>query len=252
MARRTPLQTLSARLALAAAIGLLAAAAAAPVQAARFTPPPEVQFNSEPTMAIDGRSVGVSVLARCPSRWTVVEARVTVTQGSVAGAGSFPLVCDDAWHNERVSVPASGGTFQLADASLVAVLRIARGPKTNGDTESQTAALIPEVVLDAASTARLVDGGQAVLIDIVTGCPVGVIPLDSLSFLSVEQGGRSIGSSPFTFACDGALHTQTLRITTRTNPFVLGPATVTAFAYTEHNGRAFVGVDSSAIEIVAP
>jgi hypothetical protein len=235
-------------LTLAALVVALAAATAAPVQA-RVTAGPEVQIGSEPMMSIDGRVVGVTVLARCPARWTVTEARVRVSQGSVTGSGTFPLTCTSGWQSFRVAVPASGGTFQLGSVRLDAVVRIARG-KTDSASASETAELIPEVLLDAASTARLESGGQAVLIDITTGCPSGVTPLDGSA--SVEQGGRSLGGSAFNFVCDGAQHTQTLRVETRDNPFQVGPATVTAFSTVDHDGRAFYGVDSSAIQIVSP
>ncbi len=224
------------------------AATAAPVQAG-VTVPPEVQIGSEPMMSIDGRLVGVTLLARCPARSTVTEARVTVGQGAVSGSAGFPLTCTSSWQSFRVAAPASSGVFQLGSVHIAAVVRIARG-KTTGASVSETAGLIPEVLLDAASTARLEAGGRAVLIDVTTGCPSGVTPLDGS--VTVEQGGRSMASAGFNFVCDGSRHTTTLRAETGGNPFQLGPATVTAFSTVEYQGQGFYGVDSSAIQIVSP
>jgi len=248
MALLSPPHTRLTRFALVTAAAALAAALAAPVHA-RVTQSPEVHIGSEPMMSIDGRLVGVTVLAKCPARWSVLEARLTATQGGVTGTGTFPLTCDSGFKSFRVTLPASGGDFQLASVRLDAVIRIARG-KADEARASEVAALIPEIVMDAASTARLDAGGQAVLIDVTTGCPAGVTGLES--YATVEQGGRSIGQSFFTPFCDGLTHTITLRIETRTNPYQPGPASVTAFAFAEFRDRFFAGVDSAAIQIVSP
>ena len=247
MAPLTPPRRSLRWLTLAALVTTLAATAA-PVQA-RVTVPPEVQIGSEPMMSIDGRLVGVTVLARCPARSSVSEARVSVSQGTVAGSATFPLTCTSGWQSFRVAAAASGGVFQLGSVRLDAVVRIARG-KTAGASVSETAGLIPEVLLDAAGTARLEAGGRAVLIEVTTGCPSGVTPLDASA--TVEQGGRSMGGAGFSFVCDGLRHTITLRAETFDNPFQVGPATVTAFSTVEYQDRAFYGVDSSAIQIVSP
>jgi hypothetical protein len=247
MARLTPPRRSHKWLKLGALVTTLAVTAA-PVQA-RVTVPPEVQIGSEPMMSIDGRHVGVTVLARCPARSTVTEARVTVSQGAVSGSAGFPLTCTSGWQSFRVAASASSGVFQLGSVRLDAVVRIARG-KTASASVSETTGLIPEVLLDAASTARLESGGRAVLIDVTTGCPSGVTPLDGS--VAVEQGGRSMASARFDFVCDGSTHVTTLRAETGGNPFQLGPATVTAFSTVEYQGQGFYGVDSSAIEIVSP
>ena len=76
-------RTTAAGLALAAAVLVSASPAAA-----RPSAPPRIEISTHPALlAPDGRSVGVVVVARCPDRWSVVEASVTVTQPHASGRG---------------------------------------------------------------------------------------------------------------------------------------------------------------------
>jgi hypothetical protein len=246
MVRIAPLRRSLAKLSFVGLIGLLAAGAAGPVQA-RATQPPKVLLGDDALMSADGGAVSVTVLASCPAGWSVTEARVTAVQGGVSGSGTIPLVCGVSLRPFRVVMPASAGAFHLGDAQLSAVVRIQRG-RTAEARDAATVRLIPEVFVDAASTARLGSGG-GVTIDVTTACPAGTTGQES--YATVEQGGRAIGTAFFTPVCDGARHTIRLAIQTRTGPFQVGPATVTAFAFIDVAGESFTGVDSSAIEIVS-
>ena len=117
-------------LVLVGAVALLGAAAAAPA-GARFQGAPVVDIQSNPAgLAPDGSSMTVAVLASCPERWAVVEAVVRVSQPGASGQASFPLTCIGSVRPFSVTVPASGGAFQLGSAQVSASVVIQRGTPT--------------------------------------------------------------------------------------------------------------------------
>lgn len=77
--------------ALGAVVALFAAGAVAPAEARRLSPAPSVDIGTAGSLAPDGRSMGVGLIVRCPERWTVVEAFVTVSQPQASGRASFTL-----------------------------------------------------------------------------------------------------------------------------------------------------------------
>src|SRR5687767_12486843 len=77
----------------ALAIALVVAAGLAGSGEARRSQDPTVELGTAAGLAPDGRSLRIDVIASCPERWVVVEARVTVSQPQASGSGSFPLAC---------------------------------------------------------------------------------------------------------------------------------------------------------------
>ena len=135
--RGTRTLALAGSLALLALLALLAASPAA----ARPATAPSVDIQTHPgLLAPDGSSVGVQLVAKCPDRWSVVEASVSVSQPQASGRASFPLTCigfDRVFH---VVVPASSGTFGLGTAQVTATVVVSRG-KTQRATDSATLAV---------------------------------------------------------------------------------------------------------------
>ncbi len=86
------------RSALAVGAGFLVAVSAAPVEAGPVQSP-TVELGSAARLAPDGRSVAIDLLAKCPERWTVEEAFVTVTQPQASGQASFSLTCTGSFQS---------------------------------------------------------------------------------------------------------------------------------------------------------
>ena len=93
-------------LAFVGAIVLLTSLAVTGPAGARFQEPPVVDIQTGAAgMSPDGRTIGVTVLASCPERWTVVEATVTVSQPSGSGQASFPLTCIKSMRPFSITYP---------------------------------------------------------------------------------------------------------------------------------------------------
>lgn len=226
----------------------LAALLTASPAAARPATPPSVDIQTHPgLLAPDGSSVGLVVVARCPDRWTVVEASVTVGQPQAGGRTSFPLTCigfDRVFH---VVVPASSGTFALGTAQVTATVVVSRG-KTQRATDSASLAVDPGVLVELASSARIEPGGFAVRLAVTVACPVGATGVESQ--LGVFQGQTS-GFGAYTPVCDGDRHAFDVLVTSANGLFVEGIAQALTFADVTFAGRTFSGVDDDgALEIV--
>jgi hypothetical protein len=232
-------------LAVAAAIGLFGAGGA-PAEA-RESPGPRVDIQSAAWLAPDGQSITVTLLASCPERWTVVEAVVAVSQPQASGQASFPLTCIGSLRSFTVSVPSSGGTFELGDAQANASVVVKRG-RTERAQDAEVVDVQPAVFVELADTARLESGGGAVLIDVTTACPVGANGQPSR--VNVSQGQAS-GNGSYLPVCDGQRHTVTVRVPASQGVFQLGNAQALTFADVEHEGMSFSGVDDGPIQIVA-
>src|SRR6266498_4169443 len=73
-------------LAIAAVVALLVAGGDLPAEAGAAVPTRlNVELGSAVGLAPDGQSVGVSLLASCPERWSVLQALVTVSQPQPSG-----------------------------------------------------------------------------------------------------------------------------------------------------------------------
>ena len=245
VARRGP------RMVVAAAAGVaVAAVLAAPAAAAvpRSSDPPAVEIQTHPgVLAPDGSTIGVVVSARCPDRWTLVEASVTVVQPQASGRGSFPLVCFGFMRSFHVTVPATSGSFVLGTADVSARVIATRG-RTQQATASRTLDVHPGVAVDLAPSARLEPGGAAVGLAVTVACPLGAIGVESR--LGVFQGQTS-GIGLYTPVCDGAPHTFDVRVPATSGAYVLGIAQTLTFANVTYDGMAFYGIDDDgALEIV--
>jgi hypothetical protein len=233
-------------LTLAAVIALLGAGGL-PAEAGQPRDP-FLDIHSAARLAPDGQSVTVELLWSCPLRWTVVEAVVVVSQPQASGQASFPARCVDQVLPVTVTVPSSGGTFQLGDAQVNASVLIKRG-KTQRVTDAEVVDLQPDVFVDLADTARLESGGGAVVIDVTVACPVGATGQGS-SYVNVSQG-QGGGFANYVPICDGARHTLSVRVPAVRGVFQPGPAQALTFADVEYEGcNCFSGFDESAVQIV--
>ena len=235
-------------LAVAGLIALLGFVATAPA-GARVAPEPEVDIQSVAGLAPDARSIGVQVLVSCPERWTVVEAVVTVSQPGASGQASFPLTCIGSLRMFAVTVPSSGGTFQLGEAQVTASVVISRGRTIRAD-DSQVVPVQPTVLVELAETAQLESGGGAVVIDVTVACPAGTNGLQSS--LVVSQGGQAIGAGTYAPICDGSRRTFTVRVEASQGVYQAGIAQALTFANIEFEGQNFYGIDDDgSLDIVS-
>jgi hypothetical protein len=232
-------------LALAAVVGLLVAGAAPPA-AARPVQSPTVELHTAAGLAPDGRSVTVNLLAKCPERWTVVEALVTVSQPQASGQASFPLTCNSSFQSFNVTVRSSDAPFELGEAQATASVLIERG-RTAQAQDSEVVTVEPTVFVDIAEHALLQGGGEAVLIDVTTACPVGAS--GQQSYVNVSQG-RATGNGFYTPTCDGQRHTVTVRVPASQGLFQTGSARGFTFAFIEAGGNSFSGIGERDIQIV--
>lgn len=232
--------------ALTSAVGLLVAGGALPAEARRLSPGPAVELHSAAGLAPDGQSVGVSLLARCPERWTVVDAFVTVSQPQASGAASFPLACTGSFQSFGVTVPSAGAPFELGDAQATASVVIKRG-RTEQFGDSDVVRVDPTIFVELAETALLEGGGEAVTIDVTTTCPVGTN--GQQSYVNVSQGQAS-GNGTYVPQCDGQEHTDTVGVQASQGVYQPGSAQALTFAFVEHEGNGFSGVDDGPIQIV--
>jgi hypothetical protein len=234
-------------LALAGVVAVLASLAVATPAGARFQESPVVDIQGIAGLAPDGQSMGVQVLASCPERWTVVEAVVRVSQPSGSGQASFPLTCIKSMRSFWITVPATTGSFQLGEAQVTATVVIKRGKTARAD-DSEVVPVQPTVLVELAESAQIVDGGQAVLLDVTVACPAGTTGRESR--LGVSQGQvRGVGT--YTPVCDGSRHTFTVRVQTSGGLYQPGTAQALTFADIEWQGEVFSGVDDDgALELV--
>ncbi|HET7855844.1 MAG TPA: hypothetical protein VFL41_05255 [Gaiellaceae bacterium] len=235
-------------LALVGVIALLTSLAATAPAGARFQEPPVVDIQSVAGMSPDGGTIGVTVLASCPERWTVVEATVTVSQPSGSGQASFPLTCIQSIRPFSIAVPATTGSFQLGDAQVSATVVIKRGKTARAD-DSEVLRVDPTVLVELASSGQRVDDGGAVVLDVTVACPAGTTGRQSS--LVVSQSPVIIGSGTYTPICDGLGHTFTVRVEADSNPYQPGIAQALTFAQIEWQGEIFYGIDDDgALELV--
>ena len=227
--------------------GLVALVGSAPA-GARITPGPAVDIQSQAGLTPDGSSINVTVLASCPERWTVVQAVVRVSQSGASGQASFPLTCIGSMRSFSVSVPSSGGAFQLGQAQVTASVVISRGKTARAD-DAEVVTVDPTVLVELAESAQRVDGGGAVLLDVTVACPVGTNGLQSS--LVVSQAGQTMGSGTYTPICDGSPHTFNVRVTASSGIYQPGIAQALTFALIEFGGQTIYGVDDDgALELV--
>jgi hypothetical protein len=232
---------------LAALIALLLAAGAAAPASARPAAGPHVDIQPFAGLAPDARSITVQVLASCPERWTVVEAIVAVLQSQASGRASFPLTCIGSLRPFVVTVPSSGGAFELSEAQVTASVVVQRG-KSMRAQDSQAVQVEPTVLVELADTAQLENGGGAVVMGVTVACPDGTNGLQSS--LNVSQQGQTSGGGSYLPVCDGSRHTFIVRAQATQGTYHTGSAQALTFANIEHQGNVVYGIDDGTIEIV--
>ena len=174
-------------------IALLLAGATLPARADPTAPIRlDADLGSTAGLAPDGQAVQLSVLARCPERWTVLEASVAVSQGDASVEASFPLTCTGLHQSFSVAVPSSGAPLELGQAEATADVVVKRG-RTERVQDSQLVRVDPIVFVALADTALLESGGEAVSLDVTVACPVGAT--GQQSGLVVSQG-PTLGGAP--------------------------------------------------------
>lgn len=236
-----------ARAVVVTGIALVLIAGAAAPAGGRPAPAPTVDIQSAAGLAPDGSSLTVQVLASCPERWSVVEAVVGVSQGQVSGQAAFPLTCIGSIRMFSVTVPATGGAFQLGTAQASASVVIKRGNSLRAQ-DAQSLDVQPTVLAELAETAQLESGGGAVTIAVTVACPVGVNALTSS--VNVSQQGLTSGNGSYLPVCDGSRHTFTVRVVAFQGVYRIGTAQALTFAVVELGGVGFYGIDDGSIQIV--
>jgi hypothetical protein len=231
-------------LVLVAIVGLLAIGGVSPA-AARPAQVPTVGLGSAASLAPDGLSLTIDVIASCPERSTVVEARVTVSQPQAFGSGSFPLTCIGSKRPFFVTVRSTGGRFELGPAQAVATVVVQRGRSAQVQ-DSATVQLDPTVIVDLADTAVLQDGSGALTIGVTVACPPG--PTGQESYVAVSQG-NIVGRGFYVPTCDGEPHTFFVDVTTSEGVFQPGAARGLSFADVVFGGMAFSGVADEPVQI---
>lgn len=208
----------------------------------------EVRVQAGAGLAPDGQSINVSVLARCPERWTVEQALVTVAQPQASGSASFPLTCTGNFGLAfRVTVPASSGEFEIGPAEVTAVVTIKRG-RTEQVQDVGIVDVDPIIVVDFSDrTARLRDAGQAADVDVTVACPRQTTGLASR--ILIFQGQVS-GVGNFVPVCDGQPHLFTVVVEASEGLFQAGNALVVPSVEIEFEGRRFLFFANDPIRLV--
>ena len=196
----------------------------------------------------DGQTISVVVLARCPERWAVQQALVTVTQPQASGSASFPLTCTGtfglAFH---IAVPTSGAEFALGQAVVEAVVTVQRG-RTEQVEDARVVDVDPTILVDFGDrVAHLRDGGQAVDVDVTVGCPRQTTGRPSR--VGIFQGQVS-AFGDFTPLCDGQPHQFTVTIEASDGHYQPGNALVVPDVAVEWEGRIFSFFANDPIQLV--
>jgi hypothetical protein len=70
------------------------------------------------------------------------------------------------------------------------------------------------------------------------------------SYVTVSQGQSTSGNGFYTPKCDGQRHTVNLTVTASQGTYQAGIANGFTFAFVEHGGNSFSGIDENQIQIV--
>jgi hypothetical protein len=227
-------------------VGLLVAGGAQAATAHRTDLVVEI-LSEQASLAPDGRSMSFDISTLCDRKWTIVEARVSVTQPQASGEGPFTPNCTRLPQVVRVTVPVLNGSFETGQAQASARLVVLQG-KTKQAQDSAPIRVRPSVSVFLADEAVL-DGGDA-LIDVTVTCPVTSNGRGGqVRILDGRIGGT--GSIPAT-PCDRLPHTTLVRVTPSQGSFQVGSADAEAFVSIEEGGDVFPGADLRTIQIREP
>jgi hypothetical protein len=233
-------------LALACLVGLLVAGGAQAANAHRTDLVVEI-LSEQASLAPDGRSMSFDISTVCDRKWTIVEARVSVTQEQASGEGPFTPSCTRLPQVVRVTVPALNGSFETGQAQASALLVVQQGKRKEA-RDSAPVRVRPSVSVLLADEAVL--DGADVLIDVTVTCPVSSNPRGGQVRVYDGQvvGTGSIPATP----CDRLPHTTLVRVVPSQGSFKAGSAEAEAFASIEEGGDVFPGGDLRTIQIREP
>jgi hypothetical protein len=207
--------------------------------------PPTVELGSAATLAPDGRSVAIQVIASCGSGQTVLEATVTISQPQASGIGSFPLTCVGSLQSFLVTAKSFGAAFEPGEARASAVVLVGRSGRNEEALDNDVVPVQPSVFVDLAPRARLRAGGAAVTVRVAVACPQGARPAES--FVNVGQP-QAAGQATFFPICDGLTHTLRVRVPT-SGQFAVGSANGAVVGAAEFEGDTFITEIVEALEI---
>lgn len=230
---------------LAGLVGLIATGGVPAARAHRTSMSVEI-VSEQASLSPDGRSMTFDISTRCDMKWTIVEARATVTQPQAFGEGSFQPTCARIAYNVRVTVPVVQGVFETGPAQANVVLVMQQG-STKRSEDSGALRVRPDVSAVLADRAVL-QGDGAVLIDVTVTCPRHAESLGGSVrvYDGVIAGGGSFGPTP----CDAAPHTVAVRVSSPDGAFRVGSAEALASASVVEGGDVFPGGDLRTIQIV--
>ncbi|MGH2547491.1 MAG: hypothetical protein ACRDHH_04230 [Actinomycetota bacterium] len=233
------------RLVLAGLVGLLVAGGAQVAQAHRTALTVEI-LSEQATVSSDGRSMSFQLETVCDRKWTIVEARVSVTQTQASGSGSFTPTCGRIPYVVGVSVPVTQGIFQTGPSQATAVLVVGQG-STKRAEDSGALRARPSVSVIVADQARLQSDGS-VLIDVTVTCPMSAVGQGGQVAIydGVIRGVGTFGPTP----CDALPHTVSVRVSSTQGSFRVGSAEADGFASVTEGGDFFPGQDLRTIQIV--
>jgi hypothetical protein len=100
--------------------------------AIQLEPTVEVRLPGAVGLLGGGSALDVGVSTACPPGASGAQSRVTISQGTAVGSGTFTPVCDGTQHGIGLVVTASQGTFQVGLADGIAEAFVQEG----GDTFS--------------------------------------------------------------------------------------------------------------------
>ena len=203
-------------------------------------------ISEQSTVSADGRSMSFQLETVCDRKWTIVEARVSVTQAQASGSGPFTPTCGRIPYNVSVTVPVTQGIFQTGATQATAVLVVGQG-STKRAQDSGAMRARPSVSVILADQAKLQSDGS-VLINVTVTCPMSAVGQGGQVAIydGVIRGVGTFGPTP----CDALPHTVSVRMSSNQGSFRVGSAEADAFASVTEGGDVFPGQDLRTIQIV--
>jgi hypothetical protein len=233
------------RIVLMGLVALQAGGVTEVAQAHRTTLSVEV-ISEQSTVSPDGRSMSFHLETVCDRRWTVVEARVSVTQEDASGSGSFTPICGRIPYVVGVTVPVTQGIFRTGPAQATAVLVVGQG-STRRAQDSGAMRARPSVSVILADQASLQGDGSA-RIDVTVTCPMSAVGQGGQVRI---YDGRIVGTGIFEpTPCDALPHALSVRVSSNQGSFRVGSAEAEAFASVEEGGDPFPSSDLRTIQII--
>ena len=226
-------------------VGLLVAGGAQVAQAHRTALSVKI-LSEQATVSPDGRSMSFQLETVCDRKWTIVEARVSVTQAQASGSGSFTPTCGRIPYVVGVTVPVTQGIFQTGATQATAVIVVGQG-STKRAEDSGALRARPSVSAFLDDTATL-QGDGSLVIDVKVTCPMSAVGRGGQVRIYDGQivGTGTFGPTP----CDALPHTVSVSVRSPDGSFQVGSAEASAWASIEEGGDFFSSFDLRTIQIV--